>query len=564
MSAGAGGGRFSQRLAAGSGLLLAGLVMHLVLVQPNHPGAMTWAALGLFPLELPVILGLLLAWRPGRSALLLRGALVAMLLLIVVLKAVDFTMFTALGRRFDPLGDLPLIEAALRWLSGTLGAPGTAAVLLGLGLSVTVVGGLLWWATGAWARVRPGRPLAGAAALAALVSAVLAAAEIGHATGRWSLPAAPPGAAFTARVGVEWVDLLRQGVSALHAFRSEAARDRQAGAVGLLDRLDRDLLLIFVESYGRTSFDTPLFADTHRRTLSGAEERLRGLGLSMRSAFVRAPTQGGQSWLSHATLANGLWVDSQARYGALLASGRQSLFHIAARSGFHTAAVMPQITLEWPESATMGFETVLVASDLGYAGLPFNWVTMPDQYTLAALDRLLRDQPDRRPLVVQVALGSSHAPWVPVPELVAWERIGDGRVFNAMALSGETPEQVWRDPDRVREHYRRALDYALRTLFDYVARHAADPPLIMVVGDHQAAGFIALDERPHVPVHIIGPAALVDSFAAPGWQRGLFPDPDAAIPGMDSLRDGLLQALSSFATVPVEARAPRDGGSEPD
>jgi hypothetical protein len=101
---------------------------------------------------------------------------------------------------------------------------------------------------------------------------------------------------------------------------------------------------------------------------------------------------------------------------------------------------MPQITLDWPESARMGFETVLAAGDLGYAGLPFNWVTMPDQFTFAALDRLLRTASDDRPLFAQLALGSSHAPWVPVPDLVPWEEIGDGTIFNAMALSGDPPD----------------------------------------------------------------------------------------------------------------------------
>jgi hypothetical protein len=119
---------------------------------------------------------------------------------------------------------------------------------------------------------------------------------------------------------------------------------------------------------------------------------------------------------------------------------------------------------------------------------------MPDQFTFAALDRLLRDGGDARPLFAQVATGSSHAPWVPVPDMVDWDEIGDGRIFNEMAASGDPPDVVWRDRDRVRDQYRQAIDYALNVVFDYAARHAADPPLIFVVGDHQAAGFVALDE----------------------------------------------------------------------
>ena len=46
---------------------------------------------------------------------------------------------------------------------------------------------------------------------------------------------------------------------------------------------------------------------------------------------------------------------------------------------------MPAITLAWPEAGYFGYDRVLAAHDLGYRGLPFNWVTMPDQFTLAAL-----------------------------------------------------------------------------------------------------------------------------------------------------------------------------------
>jgi hypothetical protein len=267
----------------------------------------------------------------------------------------------------------------------------------------------------------------------------------------------------------------------------------------------------------------------------------------MRSGFVTAPTRGGQSWLSHATLANGLWIDDQTRYGAALASGRETLFHIAGRSGFRTAAVMPAITLDWPESARMGFDTVLAAKDLGYRGEPFNWVTMPDQFTLAALDRLLRAGTHDEPLFAQVALVSSHAPWVPVPQLLDWDALGDGTVFNAVATSGDPPEVVWRDRDRVRAQYRLAVDYALSTVLDYAARHADDPPLLVVIGDHQAAGFVALDDRPDVPVHVIGPADLVARTADWGFTPGLLPEATGPLRPMAELRDLFIRTFSSDA-----------------
>ncbi|MEM6491484.1 MAG: sulfatase-like hydrolase/transferase, partial [Pseudomonadota bacterium] len=267
--------------------------------------------------------------------------------------------------------------------------------------------------------------------------------------------------------------------------------------------------------------------------------------LAMASTFLTSPTQGGQSWLAHASFANGLWIDNQASYRAALNSGRETLFHVAAKSGFRTAAVMPQITLAWPESRAMGFDTILAAADLGYAGRPFNWITMPDQFAFAAMDRLLGDAKIGSRRFIQFATGSSHAPWVPVPALIDWAKLGDGTIFDPIVAASETPQTVWKDHDRVRAQYRLAVDYALQTVFAYAQRRAEDPPLMLIIGDHQAAGFIALDERPDVPMHIIGPAHLVDRLADEDFTPGLIPDPQTETRPMSDLRAHLLRALTS-------------------
>ena len=89
--------------------MLAVLILDLLLIQPNHPAAVAWDALLLFPLELPAILLALLAPGASRAGVALRLALVAALTIIVVLKTADFVMFTSLNRGFNPLGDMPLV-----------------------------------------------------------------------------------------------------------------------------------------------------------------------------------------------------------------------------------------------------------------------------------------------------------------------------------------------------------------------------------------------------------------------------------------------------------------------
>lgn len=524
---------------------LAALLLHVALIQPNHPAAMTWQALTRFALEWPLLLLALPVIGDGRVGRALRFLLALVLGVIVLLKTADFAMFTAFTRGFNPIGDMPLIAAAFRLIWGSVGLWAAIGAVVGAFVALICVVMVLWWAMGVWARLTLPVPARLVAGVGAVVALVLVVAQVGSVMARWQLPFTLPGAAFTARVGAERVVLIRDTLADLRSFNALARNDPFATRPVLLDRIDRDVLVIFVESYGRTSIDTPYYAQVHRPLLDAATERLATAGLATRSAYLTSPTRGGQSWLAHATFANGMRVDGQARYQAALASGRETLFHVASRVGFQTAALMPAITLDWPEAAFMGFETILPAADLGYQGLPFNWVTMPDQFTLAALDRRLRTPSRDRHLFAQVALISSHAPWVPVPTLVPWQDVGDGTIFNQMALSGDRPDVVWRDHDRVRAQYRDAITYALNVVVDYAMLHADNPPLIIVVGDHQAAGFIALDERSDVPVHVIGPPdllALVDDW---NWTAGMVPGADAPLLPMESMRDMILDAFST-------------------
>ena len=481
------------------GLGLAGVVLYLALIQPNHPDAVTWRALAALPLELPLILLGLAALPPRwRVTALVRAMLVVLLVASVVLGAADLATRTALHRAFHPLLDLHLLVSGWRLGRAAVGDPLMAAAVLAALAVAALAAVLLWWATGRWAALDLAPATRRAAVLCAGLAAVAVVAETGQDLGRWRLPFDPPGDAFATRVAVERVAGYRAAAADLAAFREAAASDPWTGVSPLLDRIgDRDVLVVFVESYGAASLGNPRYAPTHRATLAAIQRGLEGRGVAMRSAWLDAPTFGGQSWLSHTTLASGLRVDDQQSYGAYLASPRRGLFHLAQGAGFRTAAVMPAITLDWPEAGLMGFDLVLAADALGYRGPSFNWVTMPDQFTLAALDRLVRDA--EGPVFAQVALVSSHAPWVPVPEVVPWEDVGDGTVFAAQAAAGDPPEVVWRDPDRIREQYRRAVDYSLSAVGAYAGLHAGDPPLMVVLGDHPPARFVAEDESDAVP-----------------------------------------------------------------
>ncbi|MFN4172883.1 MAG: sulfatase [Pseudorhodobacter sp.] len=529
--------------------LVATALLYLVLIQPNHPAAMTWGALAVFPLELPVLIAALLALGLSWPGFVLRLALVGALGLIALLKLADLGTFIAFNRGFNLAVDLNLAHAGWTLLRGSIGLPLALAAGLAAVAGLVALGASLWWALRFWAAVPLGGRGRMLAALALIPFTTVAVAEVGQARRAWALPPALaralPGAAFTARVGLERVEQFRTTRADLAAFRLEALRDPMLDAGPYFDALEgRDLVLIYVESYGRSSFANPLYAPTHTTTLSGIETDLRARGLAMLSGWATAPMSGGQSWLAHGSVASGLWLDTQGRYRALLASPRRTLFHFAREAGLRTVAIKPAHVFPWPEGAFFGFDAIYNAADLGYAGAPFNWVTMPDQFTLHALDRLERDRTRRPGLVVQVALVSSHAPWVPVPDLVAWEDIGDGTIFTPMALSGDPPEVVWRDHDRVRDQFRLAIDYSLQVVGAWAARHAASPPLIVMMGDHEPAQFVAGVPGQDVPVHVIGPADLVNRFSGAGWTEGMLPDPALPAIRQDALRDLFLRSLS--------------------
>ena len=208
---------------------------------------------------------------------------------------------------------------------------------------------------------------------------------------------------------------------------------------------------------------------------------------------------------------------------------------------------MPAVTLDWPDARWYGYERILAAADLGYRGKPFNWITMPDQYTLSAFERLARG-PARvggRPVMAEIALISSHAPWTPVPEPVAWEAIGDGTIFAAQATSGEPPAVVWADPDNVRRHYIKTIDYTLEILSEYLARSAGDG-LFIILGDHQPAAIVTGPQASRaVPVHIVSrDAALVERFRQAGFSAGFRPGPEAAERPMSGFAPLLLSLLA--------------------
>ena len=282
-----------------------------------------------------------------------------------------------------------------------------------------------------------------------------------------------------------------------------------------------DVAFIFIESYGQSFLlDEFLGPDANKR-LELVERQITEAGLHVRSGWMTSPVRGGRSWLTHASLAGGLEVNNQARYDRLIASDRTSLYRFFSQAGWHSVGLVPAIREDWPEGVWYGFDRIYDFEGIDYQGEPFGWVTMPDQFTLSFFENTIR-QGSTDPVMAEIALISSHAPWTPIPRLVPWEQVGNGSVFDGSQRFGEPMN--WSNRDRVREMYAKSLDYSLETVGQYLSRYGKGA-FFIIHGDHQPASIIAgWGKTADVPIHIISEdPAMLDMLPADAFTSGMIP-----------------------------------------
>jgi hypothetical protein len=515
--------------------LAAFALLFVTLTLPDRLGAFTPLAFARLPLELPVLV-LALTILSGPAQLIFRVLAAAVLTLMLLFKLANIATYLGFARSFSPFVDgmmLPIVFDTLNKSAGIAAAIGAAFAVVAL---IALVGAVLMWALGVIGHgARHARLPMGVAAgaLAGLTFLPQAAPYVG-----WNA------STFTRDQVVAANRSLRDGP----AFQAQLLRDPLAEGppANLLAGLKGyDVLLIFVESYGRTALDNPAYAPLVRATLEKFTTEVEAKGFAARSAWMASPTFGGASYLAHATALSGLLVDNHQRYLQLLRSDYGTLISDFNTAGWHTVTVVPQITMDWPEADFFKYGKIHSAMNMGYKGQSFEYMTMPDQYSLAAFQRAEIDPTDRKPVMAEIALISSHIPWAPIPKLVPWDDVGDGTIFNT-ARTPESSHEVWRDPKRVPEYFALSIDYTLQTLMSYVTTFGRDNTLFIILGDHQPMGFIAREYGNHdVPVHIIArdPAVLA-ALDKGTWAVGMTPDASSPSWPMNTFRQRMLEAFT--------------------
>ncbi|MEU1838162.1 sulfatase [Micromonospora chersina] len=543
----AGPARPASRARRVAGRVLTGLAVLLVLaalVVPDRLADVGPGAVLRIPVEGLVAVALLLA-LPARARRPVAVALGLVLGLLTVVKLLDTGFRVARDRPFDVLLDWRLFDDGFGYLSDSAGRAGAIAAAVGVVLLVAGLPVLL-----ALAVRRLTRLLARHRTGTVRVVAALAVVWLGCALFGVRLSAGVPVAdRSTTGLVAAHVGQVRAGLRDRAAFAGELTADAYRDVPG--DRLltglqGKDVLVAFVESYGRDAVEDPALAPGVTAVLDDGYRRLRAAGYDARSGYLTSPTFGGGSWLAHATLLSGLWIDNDQRHRDLLAGDRLTLNGAFHRAGWQTVGVLPAATQPWPEGRFFGYDRYYDAEKLAYQGPKFSYAPMPDQYTLATFQRRERDRP-HAPLMAEIPLVSSHSPWSAIPKPVPWDAVGDGSIFHTASTStGGSRDVVQRDTAQVRDDYRHSIEYTLGTLVSYVLTYGGDDLVLVFLGDHQPnATVTGAGAGRDVPITIVAKdPAVLDRVAGWGWQDGLRPGPGSPVWRMDTFRDRFLAAFS--------------------
>jgi hypothetical protein len=541
-------------IAAWVSTLFACLLVLLALLAPDEFSRLTPGAFVSVPLEGLLWVALLLV-LPRRAMSVAATVVGVALGLLSIVKLLDMGFFAVLARPFDPLLDWKLLDDAMRFLAGSIGAvPAIGSLAVAVAFSTTLVIFMtraVQHLSGLVVRHSPAATGAVVVLVVPLLTCAMLAIQI--------VPGVPIASKASAAYLRTRVHPAGTGQRDHQSFSTDTGADafQSAPAKDLLNALSgKDVIIAFVESYGRDAVEDPEFASHVGAVLDAGDRRLRGAGFASRSAFLTSPTAGGSSWLAHATLLSGFWIDNQQRYDDLASSRRLTLTKAFRRAGWRTVGVMPGNDSAWPESGSLGYDRVYGSQEMDYQGPRFSWATMPDQYTLSRFEGTERSPRNRQPVMAEITLVSSHAPWEPIPRLVSWSEVGNGSIFDAMAAPGDPPEAILtRNPTRVRAAYRVSIEYSLGSLISYVETYGDDNLVLIFVGDHQPSPIVTGHGASRdVPISIVArDPSVFEGITSWGWQQGLKPDPQAPVWRMDAFRD---RFLTAFGTAGTSTQAP--------
>ncbi|MEU0027202.1 sulfatase [Streptomyces sp. NPDC006335] len=524
--------------------VLAGLLVLLVLLFPNRLDHMNLRSFFRLPVEAIVIAAVLLVLPPKarRIAAVFFGVFLG---LFTVLKFLDMGFYQTLARPFDLVFDWIMLGNATDWLRESFGRTGEVLAVTGVIVLFLALLALSTWAVVRLADVMSRhRPRAVGTTLV-LGTVWVTCFTVGVQFG---------GVSFATKGNTEFlanrVQHVRNGLGDAKVFEKQSAVDAFAATPPdqLLTGLrGKDVLFTFIESYGRVAIDDPAMAPEMDATLKKGDATLKAAGFASRSGWLRSPVTGAGSWMAHSTFLSGLWVKNQQRYLNLTSSDRATLTSYFQKTGdWRTVGIVPGVRKSWPEGKYFGLDHIYDSTHLGYKGPYFSWTPVPDQFSLEAFQKLEHGKKNRDPIMAEIILASSHNPWSPIAHTIDWDDLGDGSVFEQIKKEGTNPTEVWKSQERVRTEYRKAIQYSVDSLTQWMQRYGDENTVLVFLGDHQPVPTVTKGSTStDVPVTIVAKdPKILDRVDDWNWTDGLKPADDAPEWGMDKFRDRFMTAFA--------------------
>jgi len=548
---------FSRPDASAPGLtavLVAAFLLNTLLVLGDFIET-RWALLpAQISLEFAGLLALALILPKGRGRLgrALLWLLALLLLALILLRLADIVVPWTFGRNFNAAVDLKYLPFFVGLLYGSLDPLKFIGLMAGVLVLALAALALLRWSLSVVTGAHPGQRLRALAAVA--LAAVLAYAVTPARYDLGSLPLAHAVSDTAWRNALYVLDakgLAHRYLAQINA--AQVALPRNPDMAGLKRR---NVLLVFIESYGSITLTDPALAEALNPVRARFGENAGRAGYHVYSGLLNSPITGGGSWMAHATMTTGVRVDTQPFYDVLLTSEAPTLGRYLRERGYRTVVAMPRIQQPWPEGAFFSFDTVLNDAAFGYAGMRFSWETIPDQFVLEKVHarEIARAE---RPLFIQYVLASSHLPFDSAPPVIEdASNLGDGRIYDTIGFEEYVPPAQVFDNQK---GYIGTIRYVLEALGNYLRKRLDDDSLVIVLGDHQPPLTPAIGVRNKaVPIHVLSrDPELLEPFRRAGYAAGMTPPGTATDTGMESFLGWFLENYSSRPDAVSAARDDR-------
>ena len=468
------------------------------LVLPDQTVVFTVGEFVRLPLEIVVVIavGAVLPTLPRRVLAVLAGVLLGMLVFVRVL---DVGFITAFDRPFDPVSDSAYVGIGIETLRDGIGR--ASANIAVIAITALLIGLLL------------------VPALALLRVTAAAAAHRHRALARRRRPRRRVGRAARRR-GAGRVDRRlrarrpRGAVGAERAARARHPRPRDPPRPlpatppnQLLTGLrGKDVLLLFVESYGQVAVQNSSFAPAvDRGPRPGHRAAQRRRVLRAQRLPVLLDLRGARAgWRTSPPNPGSGSAPNAATTNSPKATASPSPPPSNAPAGAPSAKTPPTNATGKKAPATTTTTRSTTAATSATKAPPSAYPPCPTNTSCTPSNNRELAKPHRRPVFAEIDLISSHAPWTKIPRLIPWNNIGDGSIYHHTPLQESTTAKLFGDDTRARTAYAHSIQYTMSTITSFIRRYATNNTVIVLLGDHQPATTVSGQHATHnVPISII-------------------------------------------------------------